>query len=77
MESLDISRQASTLARPAADFQGVLSGASTAWMPKNHALILPDADIDYTTDQLISAAFGSSGQRWAWQVQKRPRSAAC
>ena len=30
---------------------------------KNHALILPDADIDYTTDQLISAAFGSSGQR--------------
>ena len=25
-------------------------------------LILPDADIDYTTDQLISA-FGSSGQR--------------
>ena len=23
---------------------------------KNHALILPDADIDYTTDQLISAA---------------------
>ncbi len=30
---------------------------------KNHALVLPDADIDYTTDQLISAAFGSSGQR--------------
>ena len=30
---------------------------------KNHALILPDADIEYTTDQLISAAFGSSGQR--------------
>ena len=30
---------------------------------KNHALILPDADIDYTTDQLISASFGSSGQR--------------
>ncbi len=30
---------------------------------KNHALILPDADIDYTTDQLVSAAFGSSGQR--------------
>ena len=26
-------------------------------------MILPDADIDYTTDQLISAAFGSSGQR--------------
>ena len=30
---------------------------------KNHALILPDADIEYTTDQLISASFGSSGQR--------------
>ena len=30
---------------------------------KNHALILSDANIDYTTDQLISAAFGSSGQR--------------
>ena len=26
-------------------------------------MILPDADIDYTTDQLISAAYGSSGQR--------------
>ena len=30
---------------------------------KNHALVLSDANIDYTTDQLISAAFGSSGQR--------------
>ena len=30
---------------------------------KNHALILSDANLDYTTDQLISAAFGSSGQR--------------
>tara|TARA_B100000242_G_scaffold76049_1_gene49496 strand:- start:2040 stop:3575 length:1536 start_codon:yes stop_codon:yes gene_type:complete len=30
---------------------------------KNHALILSDANIDFTTDQLISAAFGSSGQR--------------
>ena len=30
---------------------------------KNHALILSDANIDYTTDQLISVAFGSSGQR--------------
>ena len=31
--------------------------------PKNHALILSDANLDYTTNQLISAAFGSSGQR--------------
>ncbi len=30
---------------------------------KNHAMILPDADIDYCTSQIISAAFGSSGQR--------------
>ena len=30
---------------------------------KNHALVLSDANIDYTTDHLISAAFGSSGQR--------------
>ncbi len=30
---------------------------------KNHALVLSDANIDYTTYQLISAAFGSSGQR--------------
>ena len=30
---------------------------------KNHALVLSDANIDYATDQLISAAFGSSGQR--------------
>ena len=30
---------------------------------KNHALVMPDADIDYTTNQLISAAYGSSGQR--------------
>ncbi len=30
---------------------------------KNHALVLEDANIDYATDQLISAAYGSSGQR--------------
>jgi len=30
---------------------------------KNHALVMPDADLDYTTNQLISAAYGSSGQR--------------
>ena len=29
---------------------------------KNHALVLSDANIDYTTDHLISAAFGSSGE---------------
>ena len=30
---------------------------------KNHALVLSDAKISQATDQLISAAFGSSGQR--------------
>ena len=30
---------------------------------KNHALVMPDADVDYTINQLISAAYGSSGQR--------------
>ena len=30
---------------------------------KNHALVLSDANLEYTTNQLISAAFGSSGQR--------------
>ena len=30
---------------------------------KNHAMVLPDANIDYSTNQIISAAFGSSGQR--------------
>tara|TARA_X000000950_G_scaffold14813_2_gene16024 strand:+ start:16159 stop:17712 length:1554 start_codon:yes stop_codon:yes gene_type:complete len=30
---------------------------------KNHALVLPDADIKQTVNQLLGAAFGSSGQR--------------
>ena len=30
---------------------------------KNHAVILPDADIDYATNHLVSAAFGSAGER--------------
>ena len=30
---------------------------------KNHALILPDADVQQTVKQLLGAAFGSSGQR--------------
>jgi malonate-semialdehyde dehydrogenase (acetylating)/methylmalonate-semialdehyde dehydrogenase len=30
---------------------------------KNHALILPDADLDYAADQLVAAAFGSAGER--------------
>ena len=30
---------------------------------KNHAVVMPDADLDYTADQLIAAGFGSAGQR--------------
>jgi malonate-semialdehyde dehydrogenase (acetylating)/methylmalonate-semialdehyde dehydrogenase len=30
---------------------------------KNHAVVLPDADLDYTADQIVAGAYGSSGQR--------------
>jgi malonate-semialdehyde dehydrogenase (acetylating)/methylmalonate-semialdehyde dehydrogenase len=30
---------------------------------KNHAVVLEDADLDYTADQLIAAGYGSAGQR--------------
>jgi malonate-semialdehyde dehydrogenase (acetylating)/methylmalonate-semialdehyde dehydrogenase len=30
---------------------------------KNHAIVLPDADLDFAADQLSAAAFGSAGQR--------------
>ncbi|WP_433250226.1 CoA-acylating methylmalonate-semialdehyde dehydrogenase [Actinomadura nitritigenes] len=30
---------------------------------KNHAVVLPDADLDRAADQLIAAAYGSAGQR--------------
>ena len=30
---------------------------------KNHAIVLPDAPIDYTSDHLVAAAFGSAGER--------------
>jgi delta 1-pyrroline-5-carboxylate dehydrogenase len=30
---------------------------------KNHAIVLPDADLDLTADGLISAGYGSAGQR--------------
>src|SRR4051794_337687 len=30
---------------------------------KNHAVILPDADLDYAAGQLAAAAFGSAGER--------------
>lgn len=30
---------------------------------KNHAVVMPDADMDFVADQLVGAAFGSCGQR--------------
>jgi malonate-semialdehyde dehydrogenase (acetylating)/methylmalonate-semialdehyde dehydrogenase len=30
---------------------------------KNHAVVLPDADLDFAADHLISAGYGSAGQR--------------
>jgi len=30
---------------------------------KNHAVVLPDADLDYTATQLTAAGYGSAGQR--------------
>jgi malonate-semialdehyde dehydrogenase (acetylating) / methylmalonate-semialdehyde dehydrogenase len=30
---------------------------------KNHAIVLPDANVDYVADQLSAAAFGSAGER--------------
>ncbi|MEV4760166.1 CoA-acylating methylmalonate-semialdehyde dehydrogenase [Micromonospora sp. NPDC049559] len=30
---------------------------------KNHAVVLPDADLDHAADQLVAAGYGSAGQR--------------
>src|SRR3954470_4359875 len=30
---------------------------------KNHAIVMPDADLEYAADQLIAAGYGSAGQR--------------
>jgi malonate-semialdehyde dehydrogenase (acetylating)/methylmalonate-semialdehyde dehydrogenase len=30
---------------------------------KNHAIVMPDCDLDYTVDALIGAAYGSAGER--------------
>jgi malonate-semialdehyde dehydrogenase (acetylating)/methylmalonate-semialdehyde dehydrogenase len=30
---------------------------------KNHAVVLPDADLDFATDHLVASAFGSAGER--------------
>src|SRR5213076_807395 len=30
---------------------------------KNHAVVLPDADLEFASDHLVAAAFGSAGER--------------
>jgi malonate-semialdehyde dehydrogenase (acetylating)/methylmalonate-semialdehyde dehydrogenase len=30
---------------------------------KNHAIVMPDADLDFASDHLVAAAFGSAGER--------------
>ena len=30
---------------------------------KNHAVVLPDADLEFAADALIGAAYGSAGER--------------
>ncbi len=30
---------------------------------KNHAIVMPDADVDFAADHLVAAAFGSAGER--------------
>ena len=30
---------------------------------KNHAVVMPDADLDFTADHLVAAGYGSAGQR--------------
>jgi malonate-semialdehyde dehydrogenase (acetylating)/methylmalonate-semialdehyde dehydrogenase len=30
---------------------------------KNHAIVLPDADLDFASDHMVAAAFGSAGER--------------
>ncbi len=55
--STPIARYVHERARAAGKRVQALGGA------KNHAVVMPDADLEYTADQLIAAGFGSAGQR--------------
>lgn len=55
--STPIARQVYTAATANAKRCQALGGA------KNHAIIMPDADMDNAVSQLVGAAFGSSGER--------------
>ena len=39
------------------------SGAEALGGAKNHAVVLPDADLDFAADHVVAAAFGSAGER--------------
>ena len=40
---------------------------------KNHAIVLPDADVDFAADHLAAAAFGSAGERCMADLRGRGR----
>ena len=40
---------------------------------KNHAIVLPDADLDFAADQLVAAAFGSAGRALHGDLRRRRR----
>jgi malonate-semialdehyde dehydrogenase (acetylating)/methylmalonate-semialdehyde dehydrogenase len=45
--------------------RGIASGKRVQALggAKNHAIVMPDAELDYTSDHLVAAAFGSAGER--------------
>jgi malonate-semialdehyde dehydrogenase (acetylating)/methylmalonate-semialdehyde dehydrogenase len=45
--------------------QGILHGKRVQALggAKNHAIVMPDADLDATTEALVGAAYGSAGER--------------
>jgi malonate-semialdehyde dehydrogenase (acetylating) / methylmalonate-semialdehyde dehydrogenase len=55
--STPIARYIHTRATAAGKRVQALGGA------KNHAIVLPDADLDFASDHLVAAAFGSAGER--------------
>ena len=40
---------------------------------KNHAIVLPDADLDFAADHLVAAAFGSAGRALHGHLRRRRR----
>ena len=45
--------------------------------PQNHAIVMPDADLDATVNAIMGGAFGSAGERawrcrWWWRWEMKP-----